>query len=107
MTVLEQVLKLLGFKSLLKAPGRRFVDLTSDDVPSLLRSHLDGGNDDFDAAALTELLDAQSKAPQLREFIDDMEVIDREYSDEGKVNGLDTEAGLIALRRYLQTLERP
>jgi hypothetical protein len=99
--MLHRFLRLLGFRNLINN-GRSFEELTIDDIPNIVDAHLNGGNKDFQESALVEFLDAGSTNCEMERFLNEIRMVDRDYSEEGRVNGIETPAGREALRLYCQ-----
>lgn len=104
MDVIGKVLKFLGFKSYIKAPGKGFDDLSKADLASMIEAFLEDGNEEFEQNALYEFRLMKYDRVHLEETRKRIIEIEKLNGGVSRPDGLSSSNGQIQLRVLAQAL---
>jgi len=105
--VLEKVLKVFGFRPLIKASGKRsFDDLSRAEFSQMILSYLSGDSSIYDGDAIYEFMDMDLSSPVARLIREKVEEIYYNYREHSGQDGLSSCRGRAALTELATELQR-
>ncbi|WP_439632790.1 hypothetical protein [Glycocaulis sp.] len=106
MSLVSRMLRMLGFKSYVKIPGKGFDDLTHRELASMIEACLDGENSDFEYSALYELTLMKYKKEHLENARRAIMEIQENCKSPVEYDGFRTVEGRKALRLLMEEWRR-
>lgn len=94
---MRKLVELIGFRNLVRLPGRTFYNLTDEDVALMIEAHSGGDNEGFEQSALSEFMVVPNKDAHLEQIRKIIIKIDESNRTPSSPDGLKSEEGLRAL----------
>jgi len=102
----EALLRVLGFKNLIRIPGATFHTLSNEQVALMIEGAVFGENDLFDPGALHEFMLVPNRSTQLEQLRVRIERIALNNASGDCPDGLLTKAGMAELRDLVSELRQ-
>lgn len=106
MTILEKLLRALGFENLIHIPGASFGTLSNKQVALMIEGAIFGENDLFDSGAVHEFMIIPSRNSRLERIRLKIEEIAELNASSDNPDGLLTDGGMADLRRLALDLRK-